>query len=61
MYEMLDAVIAIIAGIYLYFVAIGKIQSKIEANMLIKLSNFIKILSIVLIAYGIISLGMFYK
>ena len=58
---MIDAVIAMIAGIYLYLVAIGKIQSKIEANMLIKLSNFIKILSIVLIAYGIISLGMFYK
>lgn len=61
MYEMLDAVIAIIAGIYLYLVAIGKIQSKIEANMLIKLSNFIKILSMLLLAYGIISLVMFYK
>lgn len=61
MYEMIDAVIAIIAGIYLYLVAIGKIQSKIEANMLIKLSNFIKILSMLLLAYGIISLVMFYK
>ena len=61
MYEMIDAVIAIIAGIYLYLVAVGKIQSKIEANMLIKLSNFMKILSMLLLAYGIISLAMFYK
>ncbi|PHR73325.1 MAG: hypothetical protein COA66_02745 [Arcobacter sp.] len=61
MYEMTDAVISLIAGIYLYLVAIGKIQSKIEANMLIKLSSFIKILSIVLIVYGLISLGIFYK
>ena len=61
MYEMIDAVIAIIAGIYLYLVAIGKIQSKIETNMLIKLSNFMKILSMLLLAYGIISLVMFYK
>ncbi|NQY24612.1 MAG: hypothetical protein HRT41_11330 [Campylobacteraceae bacterium] len=61
MYEMIDAVIAIIAGIYLYLVAVGKIQSKIEANMLIKLSNFMKILSMLLLAYGIISLVMFYK
>ena len=61
MYEMTDAVISLIAGIYLYLVAIGKIQSKIEANMLIKLSNFMKILSMLLLAYGIISLVMFYK
>jgi len=61
MYEITDALISLIAGIYLYLVAIGKVQSKIEASMLIKLSRFIKILSIILIAYGIISLGIFYK
>ncbi len=61
MYEITDAIISLIAGIYLYLVAIGKVQSKIEASMLIKLSGFIKILSIILIAYGIISLGIFYK
>jgi len=61
MYEITDAIISLIAGIYLYLVAIGKVQSKIEASMLIKLSGFIKILSIILIAYGIISLDIFYK
>jgi len=61
MYEITDAIISLIAGIYLYLVAIGKVQSKIEASMLIKLSRFIKILSIILIAYGIITLSIFYK
>jgi len=61
MYEMIDAGISIIAGIYLYLVVLGKIKSKIEASMLLKLSTFMKILSLCLISYGVISLGIFYS
>jgi hypothetical protein len=56
MYELLNGILSIIGGLYLYLIAIGKIRSKLEENSLNKFSKWMKMLSILLITYGIISL-----
>ncbi len=56
MYEILNAVISIIAGIYLYLIAAEKIKSRINETTLIKYSNAMKALAIFFIVFGIIGL-----
>jgi len=56
MYEILNAVISIIAGIYLYLIAAEKIKSRINETTLRKYSKAMKGLAIFLIAFGLIGL-----
>ena len=56
MYEILNALISIIAGIYLYLIAAGKIKSRINETTLIKYSKAMKGLAIFFMAFGIIGL-----